>query len=69
MSENLLSNMSYTNKSFQDIYPELLELVKKISYRWDPTESNESDPGVILIKLCAIIAAGEYGFWKHQVQV
>lgn len=55
MSENL-SNMSYTNKSFQDIYPELLDLTKKISYRWNPTESNESDPGVVLLKLCAIIA-------------
>ena len=48
--------MSYTNKSFQDIYPELLDLVKKISYRWNPSESNESDPGVVLLKLCAIIA-------------
>lgn len=56
MSDNLLSNMSYTNKSFQDIYSELLDLTKKISYRWDPTESNESDPGVVLLKLCAIIA-------------
>lgn len=55
MLENL-SNMSYTNKSFQDIYPELLDLAKKISYRWNPTESNESDPGVVLLKLCAIIA-------------
>ena len=55
MSENL-SNMSYVNKSFQDIYPELLDLAKKISYRWNPTESNESDPGVVLLKLCAIIA-------------
>ena len=54
--KNLLSNMSYTNKSFQDIYPELLDLVKKISYRWNPSESNESDPGVVLLKLCAIIA-------------
>lgn len=54
--KKLLSNMSYTNKSFQDIYPELLDLVKKISYRWNPSESNESDPGVVLLKLCAIIA-------------
>lgn len=53
---NPLSNLSYTNKDFQDIYPELLNLSKKISYKWDPTVSNESDPGVILLKLCAIIA-------------
>lgn len=53
---NPLSNLSYTNKDFQDIYPELLNLSKKISYKWDPTVSNESDPGVLLLKLCAIIA-------------
>ena len=56
MAENLLSNMSYTNKSFQDVYEEMLELAKKISYRWNPSESNESDPGVVLLKLCAILA-------------
>lgn len=53
---NPLSNISYVNKDFQSIYPELLDLVKKISYKWDPTISDESDPGVILLKLCAIIA-------------
>ena len=53
---NPLSNLSYTNKDFQSIYVELLDLAKKISYKWDPTISNESDPGVVLLKLCAIIA-------------
>jgi hypothetical protein len=56
MAENLLNNMSYTNKSFQDVYEEMLDLAKKLSYRWDPSESNESDPGVVLLKLCAILA-------------
>lgn len=50
-----LSNLSYTNKDFQTIYPELLELVKSISYKWDPTVSNETDPGVILLKLNALM--------------
>ena len=54
--EKDLSNTSYTNKDFQTIYPEQLELAKKISNRWDPTVSNESDPGVVLIKENAIIA-------------
>ena len=49
-----LSNLSYTNKDFQSIYVELLDLVKKLTYRWDPSTSNESDPGVLLIKLMAI---------------
>lgn len=54
--ERPLSNLSYTNKDFGAIYPELLDLAKTISYKWDPTISNESDPGVVLLKLMAIIA-------------
>ena len=50
-----LSNRSYTNKDFNSIYVELLEYAKKLSYRWDPTASDESDPGVILLKLAAIV--------------
>lgn len=53
---NPLSNISYTNKDFNSIYTELLDVVKKLTYKWDPTISNESDPGVILLKLNAIIA-------------
>lgn len=53
---NPLSNLSYVNKDFQSVYVELLDLVKELSYRWDPTISNESDPGVILLKLNALIA-------------
>ena len=51
-----LSNVSYTNKDFFDIYPELLQLAKRLSAKWDPTVSNESDPGVVLIKELALIA-------------
>ncbi len=53
---NNIANTSYTNKDFRTIYPELLDLVKKLSNKWDPTISNESDPGVLLIKLNALIA-------------
>lgn len=55
MLENPLSNVSYTNKDFQSIYVELLDVVKKLTYKWDPSISNESDPGVILLKLNALI--------------
>ena len=41
VEKNPLSNLSYTNKDFQEIYPELLNYVKNISYKWDPTISNE----------------------------
>lgn len=50
-----LSNLSYTNKDFASIYPELLDLAKKISPRWDPSQTNESDPGLVLLKLLAFI--------------
>ena len=53
---NPLGGISYTNKDFESIYPELLDVVKKLTYRWDPSVSNESDPGVLLLKLNAIIA-------------
>ena len=53
--ERELSNLSYTNKDFQTIYPELLDLAKKISYKWNPVESDESDPGVVLLKLAALM--------------
>lgn len=55
-TNNPLSSISYTNKDFESIYPELLDTVKKLSYKWDPTISNESDPGVLLLKLNALIA-------------
>lgn len=53
---NPLSNLSYTNKDFNTIFPELLDLVKTLTYKWDPSISNESDPGVVLLKLNALIA-------------
>ena len=58
MTENEIniSNLSYVNKDFNTIFPELLDLVGTLTNRWDPSTSNESDPGVVLIKLMAIIA-------------
>ncbi len=50
-----LSNLSYTNKDFNAVYTELLDLVPKISYKWDPTVSDESDPGVVLLKIAALM--------------
>jgi hypothetical protein len=55
-SDLKIHNTSYINKDFYQIYPELLELVNKITDRWDPSASNESDPGVVLLKLLAFIA-------------
>lgn len=54
--EILISSDSYIKKDFYQIYPEILEMVQKISERWNPQTSNESDPGVVLLKLLAFIA-------------
>ena len=51
-----ISNKSYTNKDFPVVYTELLDLIKMITNKWDPATSNESDPGVVLLKLLAFIA-------------
>lgn len=50
-----INNKSYTNKDFASIYQEIIELAKKLSYKFDPETSNESDPFVVLLKLLAFI--------------
>ena len=56
MSDIINNNLSYTDKDFQTIFPELLDLAKKLTDKWDPSQSNESDPGVVLLKLLAVVA-------------
>lgn len=55
-NEIQISGLSYTNKDFNTIYAELLDLVTTLTDKWDPTTSNEADPGVVLIKLGALLA-------------
>lgn len=50
-----ISNKSYINKDFPAIYAELLDVAQKISYKYDPTTSNESDPMILLFKLMAVL--------------
>lgn len=47
---------TYLNKDFVSIYTELLDLVKVLTNKWDPSLSNESDPGVVLLKLGALLS-------------
>lgn len=54
-NEMQISNMSYTEKDFASIYPALLDLVKQLTNKWDPSISNESDPGNVLLKLLAAV--------------
>jgi len=51
-----LQAISYTNKDFTQVFTELIDLTKEISSRWDPSIASETDPGIILMKVSAIIA-------------
>jgi len=51
-----ISNKSYTNKDFAAIYEELLTYAEKISDRFSPTTSVETDPFIVLLKLAAFVA-------------
>ena len=48
--------LSPTKKDFYQIWNELLDTAKKLSERWDPTATNESDPGIILLKVLTAVA-------------
>lgn len=50
-----ISNKSYIDKDFQTIYPELIEIFKKLTNRVNPEAMNESDPLIVLLKLLAFI--------------
>ena len=50
-----ISNTSYVNKDFQTIYPEVLSIAQNISNRWNPDQTNESDPGIVLLKEASFI--------------
>lgn len=61
--------INYTNKDFVSIYEELLNLGKELSYKWDPTQTNESDPGLVLIKEKAIVGdKNNYNIDKNILQ-
>lgn len=55
-SEENAVKLSTTKKDFYQIWNELLETAGKISERWDPSSTNESDPGIVLLKVLTAIA-------------
>ena len=66
---NPISNMSYTNRDFQTIFPELLDVTNELTDKWDPASSNESDPGVVLLKEDAIITdKNNYNIDKNALE-
>lgn len=48
--------LSATKKDFYQIWNELIEVASKITERWDPKATNESDPGIVLLKALTGIA-------------
>ena len=54
--EKYLSNLSYINKDFSSLWNGILGTVPKLTNKWIPSEANESDPLVVLLKELAIIA-------------
>lgn len=54
--EHQITQLSATKKDYYQIWAELLDTARKLSERWDPTTTNESDPGIILLKVLTGIA-------------
>lgn len=48
--------LSATKKDYYQIWNELMELASKISERWSPASTNESDPGIVLLKALTAVA-------------
>jgi hypothetical protein len=48
--------LSPTKKDYYQIWNELMELAEKISERWSPVSTNESDPGIVLLKALTAVA-------------
>ncbi len=49
-------NLSPVKKDYYQIWNELLDVAKKLSERWDPTSTNETDPGIVLLKVLTAVA-------------
>lgn len=58
LTQNEISalSLSPTKKDFVQIWNELIDVAGKLSERWDPTSTNESDPGIVILKALAGIA-------------
>lgn len=62
--------LSPTKKDYYQVWNELLDTAKKLSNRWDPTSTNESDPGIILLKvLTAVTDKLNYNIDKNILEV
>lgn len=62
-------SLSPTKKDYYQIWNEIIELATKISSRWSPDSTNESDPGIVLLKsLVAIADKLNYNIDKNTLE-
>lgn len=62
-------SLSPTKKDYYQIWNELIELASKISTRWSPDSTNESDPGIVLLKsLVAVADKLNYNIDKNTLE-
>ena len=62
-------NLSPTKKDYYQLWNELMELADKISDRWSPASTNESDPGIVLLKsLTAVADKLNYNIDKNTLE-
>lgn len=54
--DSYISNLSYINKDFNSLWDEIMEVVPKLTSKWNPGEANESDPLVVLLKELGIVS-------------
>jgi hypothetical protein len=47
--------MDYSQKDFIDTYEDLISIIQSSTTKWDPQATNESDPGLIIVKLLALL--------------
>jgi len=63
------TKISEISKDYYQIWNDLLEVSSKISERWDPTSTNESDPGIVLLKvLTACLDKLNYNVDKNTLE-
>lgn len=72
ITENELqaTQLSATKKDFYQVWNELIDTASKLSNRWDPRSTNESDPGIVLLKVLAGVADKlNYNIDKNTLEV
>ena len=47
--------LSPTKKDYYQVWNELIDVAGKLSERWNPSATNESDPGIVLLKVLTAI--------------